>query len=1306
MSIPNNASKAIRSITLALLLALFSLIIPKDLSASAILPYDQRGDSLPFLPYLEYMLDETGTLNIEAVSLQEKSLQFMPLKPLDLETKTGTFWLRFTLGPVPEGGKPNEWLLSLGDSFPGDPTVYVPELQNQTGMPQWSAIPITDRHIFKLPPPGPEAKTCYLKLNGPPGLWFAPVLRSPQNAANNWGPLVKPATLITLAVIMLISLLRSFARNGQWCIWTALFVGGALASGYLGLPTVESGHIELGQFARALAPGFSLMLIPHVARHMMRSSVYSRIIDAQLILLTLVGAMVTLFPLVPGFSWTSRFLELWPLGTLLFIPTALWALFLGLPRSHVFLLVCFLPPIAIAGGVIGLLSGLPVDLLASLPLAGVALSAFFLMLTPSPPAPKSKNDDLEIKDDHFVDEPDDLSDLELAPKPKRNYKSELPNIELNDKPAVKLKNSPLNQADLGKYGQKISDPLEILLESAQILANSAKQTNIEAEITDLLFQARSIYKVVHPAENKPISEEVGTLDLEFFLREIYQQMQKIAFDKGLTFGWSIAPGSRQNFKGQIEPLQHTVKLLVESAVNATTKGGVYLTAAHTYKNSTSWLTFTIKDTGTIAGNARPGLGLLRALEVADSLGGELEVKSQGNGSQIILGVPLEVIDLETKAPNPIPRVVICSENVPVRHSLRALIATLNLRISEATSMEEAYALSKNDPPCLLIAHDTQASANAASIISQFKKLAREKGLPFCKILAITPDDREWKNLGRAGFTYALPEPVDNEALLTTIENVQQDYTKQLAQNHEPVAAKGNVPPFLGESNAKQAPPLDKLTQLPGILEKLFSLSQAELAYAIKYVTAKNNLEKVKGTQASHREVQSSLKAQEDSKENDPEPAPKRFPNLNLVDQTPLSQIPRRHPKYNESREAAINSAVEEALKPQGAPQKPAAQAAPKPAPKPVVTPKPTPKPQAEPTYPEDTAEWVGEPTPVKPQSAPEKPVQNAAPKPLVTPKPVVTPKPTPKPQPTYPEDADEWVGEPTPVKPQGAPEKPTTQTAPKPLVTPKPVVTPKPTPKPQSEPTYPEDADEWVGEPTPIVKPKQEAESTPTGTSQTPKSGTWFGDDEWVGEPTPVIKPKARQADPKAANHSSPNKDNDDYLGLNGAKINPDELDELKARISAATADSPHNQASEEARLIIEELEQEAKKTQTQPPLPQAPDLKIQEEQDQQVPPEYTESQSVIIKPEVLECLDRLDLAIHEAKQAFAGKQCLRVADAARRLAQDCDSFGFRRLARLARCVEQAGNAGDLDALNNLLPELIIKVEDNRLTLTQFDQDR
>ena len=78
----------------------------------------------------------------------------------------------------------------------------------------------------------------------------------------------------------------------------------------------------------------------------------------------------------------------------------------------------------------------------------------------------------------------------------------------------------------------------------------------------------------------------------------------------------------------------------------------------------------------------------------------------------------------------------------------------------------------------------------------------------------------------------------------------------------------------------------------------------------------------------------------------------------------------------------------------------------------------------------------------------------------------------------------------------------------------------------------------------------------------------------------------------------------------------------------------------------------------------------------------------------------RLDAAMDDAQQGFKNRRCAVVGDAANRIASESDAFGFRVLARMARCVERAAKANDMNALRDLLPELAVAVERNRIGLT------
>ena len=90
----------------------------------------------------------------------------------------------------------------------------------------------------------------------------------------------------------------------------------------------------------------------------------------------------------------------------------------------------------------------------------------------------------------------------------------------------------------------------------------------------------------------------------------------------------------------------------------------------------------------------------------------------------------------------------------------------------------------------------------------------------------------------------------------------------------------------------------------------------------------------------------------------------------------------------------------------------------------------------------------------------------------------------------------------------------------------------------------------------------------------------------------------------------------------------------------------------------------------------------------------------------LIQLVHRLDAAMEEAQQAYKGRSCHAVGAAANRIANDSDAFGFRVLARMARCVERAAKANDINALRDLLPELSVAVERNRIALNPRHQGR
>lgn len=79
--------------------------------------------------------------------------------------------------------------------------------------------------------------------------------------------------------------------------------------------------------------------------------------------------------------------------------------------------------------------------------------------------------------------------------------------------------------------------------------------------------------------------------------------------------------------------------------------------------------------------------------------------------------------------------------------------------------------------------------------------------------------------------------------------------------------------------------------------------------------------------------------------------------------------------------------------------------------------------------------------------------------------------------------------------------------------------------------------------------------------------------------------------------------------------------------------------------------------------------------------------------------LEDFDVTTIRARKAYERGDTDAVHTAAGRLASQADSYGLRALARMARCVADAARARDKDALSNLLPELELFVERNRIAM-------
>ena len=793
---------------------------------SGMIPPVLRAPSVSLLPDLQYFIDDTGTMDVEEAAAPSNSQMFKPLNVKALPRVAGVMWLRFTLAPLPTGGRSQAMLLDMGPDVPADPVLFQPAPSPIADIVEWREILPTHRNVLLLPEPGAEAVTCYIRLDGLPGIWFSPTLRTPQDAATNWGSLSGTAALLALGVVMLLCLLRGLSERGQWRVWTALYVGVALLQGALGMPAYGTGHITLNQAVSVLAPGLALMLLPHVGRHLMRTRGRSPLLDVQFVLLSLPGAALALLPLLPGFGWSIRYLSLWPICTVIFTLSALGGAIMGLGGARRFLLGCLVPPLFVAAGIVGLDYGYAANLLASAPLWGTALSALLIAGTGLPrDAAQTDN----AKADANNSEPGKGKKRESAPATKRtiagldaalvssglgdgpiNLDAPLddPNLRLlppsaagktaadfsalpvdisdNAEPAPFAGRTPKQGAaasvNHGMWENMLRPPVDRLLSEGAALGHCSLPPAVRQYAENMINAAGELAKILdNPGEMQDqtgIGEQRSAFNLQHLVREAHDAVTTAAENAGIGLAWYMPPLLGHMYEGQARVLRETLSLLLESAVRATSRGAVHLSVRRVPETADpGHLLFTITDTGAgIPPRDRSMLALTRAWELAGSNSGYLNVECGPQGTSVAFTLRLKPLENteesdKTAAQARGPHIAVVAESAVDRQALAHMIANLGCKSTESRSMREALQCNREAPALMLVVQYPHHGPAEADALGRFEAESQETGLPVFKALAITKDDKHWDALAETGYTHALLDPVDAEAFAATLNEV-------------------------------------------------------------------------------------------------------------------------------------------------------------------------------------------------------------------------------------------------------------------------------------------------------------------------------------------------------------------------------------------------------------------------------------------------------------------------------------------------------------------------------------------------------
>ena len=791
--------------------------LPVSLSAT---PQGTAAGQLGILPYLSAFLDTDGDMSVEEVATPGMMPSFQPLHPRTLPRSSGVTWLRLEI-PAAGTERTESLMLDLGQGVPAGAILYTPDIDPLSRQTTWQESQANWRNLLPLPLPAETPQVCFIRLDGQPPLWFAPTLRSLDNLAGAPESLLGPGVMLALAVVMLLALLRGITERGQWRFWTALYVGATLTHAVLGGPDLGAGNITPADAVSAMAPGLALMFLAHLARHLMQTASHSRLLDIQYLLLSLPGAVLALLPLWPDFSWLGRFLPLWPMLALIFVPTTLGAWLMGVPGARRFLLGCLVAALGAGLAVLDLGTLLPPFVQGTLPLWGTALSALIIagMSAPGREAGTSA-------------EPADP----LAPgRPARNQTITDPNLRLLDtdgntlplmtglsQPApapATVEAESASATAIRRLEQALAAPLREIVEQNRQLEQCALPHDVRSRVENMGRRARQALSLLHdpagdaaapaaPAPADTARAEKRVFDLRKTLRQAHDTCRPLAEKSGIALGWHVPADLEQLYEGPAGELEDVLRLLLEDALRAT-KGGKIHFAVRRVPDSKhpGHLLFQVRDTGTgLPPEQRSASLLARIWELSSSHGGFLGVESGPRGTSVIFTLQLHLP--EASDGEDLPTVLVCAPDAATRHELGAMLRDLPCTCHETGTLAHGLAAGARKgrtPAAVLLVCGPEASVDAAPLLRRYHSLAERTG-PFGAV-ALTPDQSQWDALAHAGFSHALTLPVSEDALRETVLEIlgsHDDVADLGAPLPETRQADAPLPDLFGPAAAPQA----------------------------------------------------------------------------------------------------------------------------------------------------------------------------------------------------------------------------------------------------------------------------------------------------------------------------------------------------------------------------------------------------------------------------------------------------------------------------------------------------------------------
>ena len=789
---------------------------------------------VPLAGMLDYFLDGSYELGVQDV-LGET----VPFRPWSgpLPGRDGAVWLRLPVAPMPEG-MAQQIFLYTGPGVPGIPALYM----SRPGSPD--AVPLRSDEPGRYPLLySQDGGTLYMRVESWPHVSFAP-WAGPASDSYGLDLLGKYVCLALLGLAALICLVRGLADRREWRIWAALFSFACLAGGIWSMPFLPGGKLVAGSIPAVIAPPLALFILPLVGRHLMQPRNTMPWFDALYLLAAFAGLCMGLAPLTPGLSWLFRLHPLWPLA---FAVTALLCLPAGrkgLAGWGRFLFACLLAILGCIPLLPPLQALLPITpeqaaWISLAPLCGLTLSALFLSLVGGRPAPRSTVErrparrkpripqmamelDMEEDDDEFPgkdrthptrtaaphEAPLNLTVEQAAPPTAALRKKERPAVAMSEtssrrkrpEPAPRAKSAetrPQPKFDgpdpvlLTRLEETLRVPLDALLREAIALDMFPLPDEARPHVNALVAAGRDMTGIItsiarsglpNPAR---VTIENAYIDLPRLLRDAHAAVAEEAEERNIAVSWYMAPHLGRRYAGPADRLQHILRLLMESAVQATERGSVQLWARRVQEsNDPGHMVFTVADTGSGMPPERRNPLLPATLwELVGETGGSLHIDSTPTGTTISFSISLKALpaqglplgetvvlsadagDLD-ETPLALPSLrLILADDVPSRRQLLAyMLEGLPHECIEARSPDEAAALHAEIPARLMLFDGNMPEKELIDAVAAIRSHDGEHELPHTVLLALVGHEAQAERLRRAGIDHILYKPV-NRALL-------------------------------------------------------------------------------------------------------------------------------------------------------------------------------------------------------------------------------------------------------------------------------------------------------------------------------------------------------------------------------------------------------------------------------------------------------------------------------------------------------------------------------------------------------------